>query len=184
MLFFYVHGFGSSAGSRKGQALKRLLSGHRVVGLEYPYPPDEAVRTLIAQSRAAGAGDEACAFIGSSMGALYTRYLAPRFGARAILINPVVRARVLRGLIGPVRNYYTGEPYDWREEDVQALMRYDVPLTVPALVLLDEGDEVLDYREAVAAYRDIAEVVAFPGGDHAFAHLEESIPRITRFCGL
>lgn len=182
MLCFYVHGFSSTSQSRKGQTLKHLLPEHRVVGLDYPYPPDEAVRTLIAQAEAAGAGREPCVFIGSSLGGLYTRYLAPHFRAKAVLINPVMKAELMRALIGPVNNYYTGEPYHWREEDVQALMRYDVPLTAPALVLLDEGDEVLDYRMAAEACRDVAEVVVFPGGDHAFAHLEESIPLIRDFC--
>jgi uncharacterized protein len=185
MLFFYVHGFSSTSQSRKGQALRRLLPGHRVVGLDYPFPPDEAARTLFDQAEAAGAGREPSVFIGSSLGALYTRYLTREFrDTRAVLINPVVRADLLRALIGPVRNFYTGEPYDWREADVLALMRYDVPLAVPALVLLDEGDEVLDYRMAEEAYAGIAEVVVFPGGDHPFAHLEESVPLIRRFCGL
>lgn len=183
MLFFYVHGFSSSARSRKGQALRRLLTGHRVVGLEYPYPPDEAARTLVKQAEAAGAGNEPCAFVGSSLGGLYTRYLLKHFDGKAILINPVVRADLMRALIGPVTNYYTGDTYEWGEEDVGALARYDVPLAGPALVLLDEGDEVLDYRMAVAAYEDVADVIVFPGGNHEFAHLEESVPLITRFCG-
>ncbi|HSP00596.1 MAG TPA: YqiA/YcfP family alpha/beta fold hydrolase [Thioalkalivibrio sp.] len=183
MLIFYVHGFGSTSQSRKGQALKLLLPEHRVIGLDYGYAPDEAVRGLIEQAQEAGAGQEPCVFIGSSLGGLYSRYLARHFQARTVLINPVVRAQLLSALIGPVRNYYTGEPYDWSESDVQALMAYDVPLSVSALVLLDEGDEVLDYRRAVEAYEALAEVVVFPGGEHAFAHLKESIPVIRRFCG-
>ena len=181
MILFYVHGFGSSSQSRKGQALKQLLPEHRVIGLDYGYAPDEAVRDLIAQAEAAGAGREPCVFIGSSLGGLYSRYLARHFQARTVLINPVVKAELLRTLIGPVHNYYTGEPYDWTEADVQALMVYDAPLSVPALVLLDEGDEVLDYRMAVQAYEGFAEVKVFAGGDHAFAHLEESIPLIRAF---
>jgi uncharacterized protein len=184
MLIFYVHGFSSSALSRKGLALRRLLPGHRVVGLEYPYPPDEAAATLMAQAVEAGADREPSVFVGSSLGGLYTRFLVKQFAAKAVLINPVVEAGLMRALIGPVSNYYTGESYEWREADVRALMRYDVPLTAPALVLLDEGDEVLDYRKAVEAYQDVADVIVFSGGDHAFAHLEESIPLITRFCVL
>jgi predicted esterase YcpF (UPF0227 family) len=183
MLMFYVHGFGSTSQSRKGQTLKQLLPEHRVIGLDYGYPPDEAVHGLIQQAGSAGAGREPCVFIGSSLGGLYSRYLACHFQARTVLINPVVKAELLRALIGPVRNYYTGKPYDWSEADVQALKAYDVPLSAPALVLLDEDDEVLDYRMALKAYEGLAEVVVFPRGDHAFAHLEESIPLIRRFCG-
>lgn len=182
MILFYVHGFGSTSQSHKGQALRQRLPEYRVVGLDYGYQPDEAARGLIEQATAAGAGREPCVFIGSSLGGLYSRYLARQFQARVVLINPVVSAELLRGLIGPVRNYYTGEPYDWTEVDVRALVAYDVPLSVPALVLLDEADEVLDYRLAVEAYEGLAEIVVFPGGNHAFAHLEKSIPLIRRFC--
>ncbi|QKT03781.1 alpha/beta fold hydrolase [Ectothiorhodospiraceae bacterium 2226] len=181
MLIFYLHGFSSTSQSRKGQALKRLLPEHRVVCLDYPYPPFEAARALVHQASEHGAGHQPCVFIGASLGGLFARYLATRFAAKAVLINPVVRAELMRALIGPVENYYTGEHYEWRAEDVEELKRYDAPLTFPTLVLLDEADEVLDYRMAVAAYRDAAEVIVFPGGDHAFQHLDDSIPHIRQF---
>jgi len=52
---------------------------------------------------------------------------------------------------------------------------------VPTLLLLDKGDEVIDYRRSLAVYRDCGECHSFTGGDHQFQHLQESVPLIRNF---
>jgi hypothetical protein len=51
------------------------------------------------------------------------------------------------------------------------------------LLLVETGDEVLDYREAVEKYRGARQIV-IAGGDHSLASFPEHIPLILDFAGL
>ena len=72
-----------------------------------------------------------------------------------MLINPAVHPhRDLRALLGPQRNLYTGEPYELTETHLEqwaALMVGQITLST-YLLLVETGDEVLDYREALEKY--------------------------------
>ena len=48
------------------------------------------------------------------------------------------------------------------------------------LVLLQTGDETLDYREAELKYKN-SQCIIEQGGDHAFTGLERFIPQIIEF---
>lgn len=52
----------------------------------------------------------------------------------------------------------------------------------PKPVLVETGDEVLDYHAAVARYAG-AEQVVVPGGDHSFQSFLGQVPRILAFAG-
>ena len=90
----------------------------------------------------------------------------------------------LRAYLGPQKNLHTGEPYElteshldqWREIYVERVtaQRY--------LLLVETGDEVLDYRRAVARYAG-AEQVVVQGGDHSLRSFEQHLPRILQFAG-
>ena len=58
-----------------------------------------------------------------------------------------------------------------------ALQRDRLAADEPYLVLLQKGDETLDYRQATAYYRD-KEVVQVAGGSHRFDHFERQLPLI------
>jgi predicted esterase YcpF (UPF0227 family) len=60
-----------------------------------------------------------------------------------------------------------------------------VPRITPSryLLIVETGDEVLDYRQAVARYRG-AEQVVVPGGDHSLRSFEQHLARILAFAGL
>ena len=46
--------------------------------------------------------------------------------------------------------------------------------------MVETGDEVLDYRVAVAYYAESRQIV-IPGGDHGFRCFEQHIPTIIAF---
>jgi hypothetical protein len=69
------------------------------------------------------------------------------------------RYRVTESLLAETRGFAVEDPCDG----------------VPTTVFLDEGDEVIDYRIAESIYGSCARVVVFPGGDHAFRHMERVI---------
>ena len=51
------------------------------------------------------------------------------------------------------------------------------------VLLLEEGDEVLDYRQAQAFYAGCRQTV-LAGGDHSFTKFPEFVPQILEFAGL
>ena len=50
-------------------------------------------------------------------------------------------------------------------------------------LLLEEGDEVLEYRQAQAFYAGCRQTV-LPGGDHSFTQFPEFVPQLIEFAGL
>lgn len=184
----YLHGFNSGGTSGKAAWLRQHLPDIAVLSPTYPaHIADEApksVRQYIARMRRAHPDDKKLLLVGSSLGGFWARYLAPDLGAGMVLINPSMHPETdLMDVVGPNKNEATGEEYVLTVEQVKALARYQVPKCdpkVPTLVLLDEGDDVLDYRVAQAFYRGCGNVIVYPGGSHRFDHLAEALPEIRR----
>jgi predicted esterase YcpF (UPF0227 family) len=180
-LIVYLHGFNSSAQSHKAQVLARYLE-ERGLAAQYACPdlpphPAEAIRAIEAFA-------DAC-FIGSSLGGFYATWMAEKHGARAVLINPAIDPHVgLRSYLGPQSNLHTGEPYELTEAYLRAWKDLYLPRVTPSryLLLVETGDEVLDYRRAVERYAG-AEQIVVPGGDHSLASFPQHLPRILQFCG-
>lgn len=185
-MIVYLHGFNSSGGSAKATWLRRHLPDLTVLSPSYPtHVADEAPKVLrdyISRARAEHPQDGKLLLVGSSLGGFWARYLAPELGAGMTLINPAMHPETdLVDVVGPNTNLGTGEEYVLTEAQVRALGRYQVPKCdpkVPTLVLLDEADEVLDYRQAEAFYGECGRVIVYPGGSHQFDHLEEALPEI------
>jgi predicted esterase YcpF (UPF0227 family) len=181
----YLHGFNSSPQSHKAQLLGRHLKER---GLEARYacpalPPFAA--DAIRQVEALIAGDANPCFVGSSLGGFYATYLVEKLGAKAVLINPAITPHVgLRALLGPQKNLHTGEPYELTEAHLREWEKLYVPRISPEryLLIVETGDEVLDYREAVARYAG-AEQIVIEGGDHSLRSFARHLPRILRFAG-
>jgi predicted esterase YcpF (UPF0227 family) len=178
-LIVYLHGFNSSAQSHKAQVLGRYLQ-ERGLGAKYASPdlpphPAEAVRVMEAMPNAC--------FVGSSLGGFYATYMAEKHGARAVLINPAIDPHVgLRAYLGPQKNLHTSEPYELTEAYLKAWQDLYVPRITPEryLLLVETGDEVLDYRRAVERYAG-AEQIVLPGGDHSLQSFSEHLARIVAF---
>ena len=124
--------------------------------------------------------------IGSSLGGYYATHLAERFGARAALINPAIRPYDdLRQYVGAQVNLHSGETFEVIEAHFAELLALKVPrITRPAryFLLVRSGDEVLDWREAVAYYGGARQYVA-GGGDHGWTDFEGEVPAVLRFAG-
>ena len=90
----------------------------------------------------------------------------------------------LRGYLGPQRNLYTGEVYELTSAHLAEWRELYVPTITPEryLLLVETGDEVLDYRRAVERYAGAAQHV-IQGGDHSLRSFPEHLPRILRFAG-
>ena len=125
--------------------------------------------------------------IGSSLGGFYAAALSQASGVRAALINPAVYPyRLLADYLGPQHNPYTGEDYLLTESHMAVLESMDagqVAHPERLFLLLQTGDETLDYREALVRYPDSPAWIQ-PGGDHRFQHFEQVVPAILSFFGI
>lgn len=187
-MIVYLHGFNSGGKSAKATWLRQHLPDITVLSPTYPaHMADAAPRFLreyFATVRREYPRDKRLLLVGSSMGGFWARYLAPELGAGMVLINPAMTPETtLLRVVGSNKNEATGEEFVLTEEQVRALGRYQV-LTcdpkVPTLVLLDEADEVLDYRAAEAFYRKCGRVIVYPSGSHRFDHMAEALPEIRK----
>lgn len=124
--------------------------------------------------------------VGSSLGGFYATVAAERHGVRAVLINPAVQPDVdLRDHAGVQTNLHTGASFNVTAAHFDELraMRVDrISRPDRYFLLVQTGDEVLDYRQAVAFYAGACQFVQ-GGGDHAFAGFDAQVPAILAFGG-
>ena len=124
--------------------------------------------------------------VGSSLGGFYATYFAERDALRAVLINPAVTPHIgLEAYLGVQQNLYTGERYELTRADLEGWRALAVQHVDPEryLLLLETGDEVLDWRDAARKYEG-ARTVIRDGGDHTMQSFPEHIDRILGFAGL
>jgi predicted esterase YcpF (UPF0227 family) len=184
-LIVYLHGFNSSPQSHKAQVMQRYMA-QRGVAAQFACPalPPEADQAMQIIRELVKDRPRVC-YVGSSLGGFYATHLAERDGGRAVLINPAIDPHVgLRGYLGAQKNLYSGVSYELTEAHLEQWRRLWVPKITPQryLLLVETGDEVLDYRRAVERYAG-AEQVVVQGGDHSLRSFPEQLPRILAFAG-
>ena len=182
----YLHGFVSSPQSRKAVMMGDFVRNY-APGVGYHVPelhhrPAQAIRQVEALCQAIAPGD--LTFVGSSLGGFYATVMAERLGCRAALLNPAVHPHThFERYLGPQENMYTGETFVLTHEHVDELRALDPPaITKPERywLFVETGDEVLDYREAVAYYAGALHDVV-RGGDHSLVTFPERIPDIVEW---
>jgi predicted esterase YcpF (UPF0227 family) len=187
-VIIYLHGFNSTPGSHKAQTLHAYMKT-RGIDRSYacpalPHRPEDAVRVI--EELLARHDAHQTTFVGSSLGGFYATHLAEKHDCRAVLIQPAVSPHVgLKALLGPQRNLYSGEAYELTIAHLEAWRSLVVERVDPEryLLLLETGDEVLDWREAALKYAG-ARTAIRDGGDHTLRSFPEHIPRILRFAGV
>lgn len=183
----YIHGFLSSPQSAKAQITQDWLRRHRP-DWQFECP---ALSSHPAQARAAlealldRVSGQPIFLLGSSLGGFWATYLAETHGLPAVLINPAVSPqRRFQELVGQtLKNYHTAETCTLTAADMTELAACDInPLQNPDLywLLVQTGDETLDYRDAVAKYQGCRQTVE-TGGSHAFDNYEGWLPEIAAF---
>jgi predicted esterase YcpF (UPF0227 family) len=102
-----------------------------------------------------------------------------------VLLNPAVRPyELLEGHLGVQQNFHTGERYEFTMRHVEELRALEAAAITPERYLLvtTTGDEVLDYRAAVARYRGCRQIV-IEGGDHGLSSFADYLDTVLGFCG-
>jgi predicted esterase YcpF (UPF0227 family) len=184
-LIIYLHGFNSSPESHKAQVLGRYLA-QRGLASSYACPALSPLASQAVTAVEAYLRKGPLCFVGSSLGGFYATYLAEKHDAKAVLINPAIHPHIgLRAYLGAQKNLHSGALYELTEAHLAEWAALNVAKITPRryLLLVETGDEVLDYREAVRRYAG-AEQRIIPGGDHSLQSFPQHLARIVEFAGL
>ena len=182
----YLHGFNSSPESKKALQTQTWFSQHAaeikfICPLLSPFATAamSSLQALIEQS-----SEGPIYLVGSSMGGFFATCLIEQHNLRGVLINPAVSpGRGLQHWLGENVNSNTGEQWIFEPEHIAEYLALD-PDSLQRQnnyqVLLQRGDEVLDYRAAQKRYAGCS-IVLEDGGDHSFVHYEQHLAAIHQF---
>lgn len=183
-LVVYLHGFASSSQSEKALITKAFFQQQlpevELLLPDLPYTPREAVATI----EQALNGRRPDAVIGSSLGGFLATYLAEKTGCYAALINPAVAPyELLSQHFGCYHHPVLQQDFTVSAEHMPLLAELECkPSALDRyLVLLQQGDEVLDYRKALQFYVGCTLDVQ-AGGDHSYQGYANRLSAIVKFC--
>lgn len=179
-MILYLHGFASCGNSTKTKLLKDYFGKENVVAPDLPVDTVEAIsliKRLIFEH-------DVDMLIGSSLGGFYASFFCELYGLKTVLINPSTQPFVTLAPYVGINHYWcSGEAFDFTRDHLNALFEFSVgQLKDPKhyLVLLQTGDEVLDYKKAQDKYEGTALFIE-QGGNHRFENLDEHLKRIKEF---
>ncbi|MBY4949349.1 esterase [Cupriavidus respiraculi] len=189
-MLLYLHGFRSSPQSFKARLMQQRMR-ELGVGREYACPmldvsPARAIAQAEAAIAAARSGGQSVAIVGSSLGGYYARWLGERHGCPTVLLNPAVHPwRDLERHLGEQPLWHGGGSVTVQPHHLQELLDLRVDtITRPEryYLLAATGDEVLDYRDMLAAYPG-AKIRLIEGSDHGIAEFADYMDEVLAFCG-
>lgn len=123
------------------------------------------------------------AVMGSSLGGYLATKAAQKYQVQVLLINPAVYPYRLLSHAGPQKHPYTLEDYRIDHDYLLQLKALEVFYSGTAQqcwVLLQAGDQILDYREALQKYQH-SKITCEQDGDHSFINFERYLPDIINF---
>ncbi len=186
----YLHGFRSSPQSVKARKMAEIVQSQHPSVIWWcpslPASPKQAIE-MVLQGVSTWPRDR-MAIVGSSLGGFYAAWLARQLDCLAVLLNPAVY---------PARDLarYIGEHPAWHDPEqkiffdaayVQELAEMEAQTAqakVRTLAVVAKGDEVLDWREMLAAHQT-GRVRLVEGSDHALSDFEDYLPEILEFLHL
>lgn len=184
----FIHGFNSSPLSQKAQQTKAYVEKNLPhVNFHCPQletTPNAVIHQL--EQLIKTLPNQHWALIGSSLGGYFATYLSEVHGLKAVLINPAVKPfELLANHIGEQVNPYTNQKYRIEHSYLKDLVKLNKSHITKNnyMVMVQTGDEVLDYQQAVNKFSG-CELVVESGGDHRFEHYDDFIPKILSFLDL
>ncbi len=185
-MILYIHGFGGNGESFKAKVAKRHFKNEGLLAPSLSHIPDLTVGTLKDIVEFFKDRGERVFLMGSSLGGFYALYLSELYSLKAVLINPALNApERLKRAVPEAVNYYDGSRFEWREEHANMLKKYEVSPSSQKniLLMLQKGDEVLDYRDALKRLKE-ANLILEEGGNHRFEGFERHLKSIEEFFGV
>ena len=168
-----------------GQGIKALSSLENPIEWYCPQllaSPKESIAMV--EDRIKRSGVDRIVVVGSSLGGFYANYLAEKYGCKAVVLNPAVRAaRELAPHVGMMTAYDSDEPFDFRPEYIDELTSLQVEkISNPSryFLIAAKGDELLDWQEMVGFYPGAKHLV-LEGSDHGIADYADHLPQVLKF---
>ncbi len=145
--------------------------------------PAKAIAAVLAMTQTMDARH--LTLLGSSLGGFYATWLAERLGCRAVLLNPAMRAHEKLGRhVGTQTAYHdAASSFEFHASYLDELRALHVEaITQPELYFLvaATGDEVLDWREMVAAFPGARHKV-IQGSDHGLSDFAGTLDEVMAF---
>ena len=185
MNIIYLHGFQSSTLSIKGQYIQAFCQNQHHVHLpDLNMPPEQVLAHVSEMIECL----DQVVLIGSSLGGFYATQLVAKHAVPAVLINPAMRPwQLFHDLFGAELPYVVNAQWTLDQTQLDQLEQMAVPFVQDAdkiLVLLQQDDEVLDYREAQRYYSNAAHqsmIITEANGNHAMDNFADKIPMALQF---
>lgn len=174
----YLHGFASCAEGNKSSALKAYFNIESVVSPDLPVCPIDAMNVLEEILKSL----EFDLLVGSSLGGFYATCLSEKYAIKTVLLNPSTRPwETLAPYVGWQKRFCDEEVFEFKSVYLEQLKMLKVsPEKGRYLLLLQSGDEVLDYTKAQSLYSAHRVVVEY-GGNHRFENIEDYLCMIENF---
>jgi predicted esterase YcpF (UPF0227 family) len=174
----YLHGFASCGEGNKSTLLKAYFGADSVIAPDLPPSPIDAIHSI---EEILGSS-KIDILIGSSLGGYYATVLAEKYGMKAVLLNPSTQPwKTLASCTGWQKRFCDEEIFEFKSVYLEQLkMLQTTPDKGKYLLLLQSGDEVLDYTKAQSLYNKHKIIVEY-GGNHRFENLDEYLSMIEKF---
>lgn len=181
-MIIYIHGFGGSGKGIKATLFREYFKNkdEYFIAPSLSYIPELAIQTL---EELIESYDKDVVLIGSSLGGFYSIYLAQKYSLKAVLINPsIFPFETLKLVLGTAPNFYDNSTFEWSENHIEMLKQYvsDVKDQSNILLLVQKGDELLNYKHALNKVPDASHIVE-DGGNHSFENIERHFEKIDSF---
>jgi len=184
----YFHGFKSSSDSGKAQEFKKFIenktSQTKIIIPDLADDFKEAnkhIEDLISKNA------PNILFMGSSLGGYYALYFAQFYKSKSVLINPAIPPlNDFEIHLGKNENYATGNKFTISKDDIsyiRSLHHNKIIEPKNNLILLESGDEILNYAESTSYFRG-SYIDIFYGGNHSYTSIKEKFTKIKDFFDL
>ena len=181
----YFHGFKSSSDSGKAQEFKKFIenktSQTKIIIPDLADDFKEAnkqIEDLISKNA------PNILFMGSSLGGYYALYFAQLYKTKSVVINPAIPPlKDFEIHLGKNENYATGNKFTISKNDISYIRSlHHKTILDPSnhLIILESGDEILDYIETVSYFKG-SSMDIFYGGNHSYTSIEEKFIKIKYF---
>jgi uncharacterized protein len=186
----YLHGFRSGPQSAKSGIMRRACSerGINFIGPQLPDSPAQAAQDIARV--AVQLQPSEVTVVGSSLGGFYATWLAEQIACKAVLLNPAVDpvrdlAAYVADEASPLTRFHSDESFVFRPQYLDELKAMTPgALADPSryLLIAATGDEVLDWQEMAARYKDAQQLIV-QGSNHGLSGFDQYLTDVFDFAG-
>ena len=178
----YLHGFNSSAESKKSKILDSYLEKDKLINLESPNLNNSPKKAIFQIEKIIRESSSRVCLVGSSLGGLCATFVADKYNLKSVTVNPVVTNHIsgMRDLVGSHKNFHSDEEYEFTFKDFFDLQKLGLEKLKKPLnhfCLIKMSDEVLDHNITFAFFSK-SYVLSEKGGNHSYDDFFKKIPLI------